>query len=52
LNNLHKIGTKAVYLGVKEGHPARNLYKKLGFQDYSDVVMRKVFVQADKFERE
>lgn len=50
LQNLKKIGVKAVYLGVKEEHPARSFYRHLGFQEYTGVVMRKTFAETHTFE--
>lgn len=50
LSHLQEVGVKAVYIGVKEGHSARNLYRRIGFQEYSGVVMRRMFAEANKFE--
>lgn len=50
LDSLEEIGVQATYIGVKEGHPARRLYERFGFQNYSGVVMRKLFVPSDEFE--
>ena len=44
LDELRTRGTQAVYLGVKNNLPAEKLYKKLGFEYYSGIVMRKLLV--------
>lgn len=49
IESLKEAGVQAVYLGVKQGHPARGLYSRLGFEDHSGVVMRKLLVSEDHF---
>jgi ribosomal protein S18 acetylase RimI-like enzyme len=51
LEHLKAQKTQAVYLGVKDNIPVVNLYKKIGFTKYSGVVMRKLFVNKDDFDR-
>ena len=45
----HEINTKAIYLGVKQNNPAAKLYKKMGFETITGIVMRKIF--APDFEK-
>jgi len=42
---------QAVYLGVKDNIPARNLYKKLGFIQHSGIVMRRLFADENEFNK-
>jgi len=51
LEHLKAQKIQAVYLGVKDNVPAVNLYKKLGFTKYSGIVMRKLFVSNDEFNK-
>lgn len=49
LSHLEDQGTLAVYLGVRKGHPARQLYTKLGFKSHTGIVMRKFLVNEEDF---
>jgi len=51
LEHLEVQKIQAVYLGVKDNIPAVNLYKKLGFTQHSGIVMRKLFVSKDEFNK-
>jgi len=43
LEYLHSQQMLGIYIGVKKGHRAESLYRRLGFERYGGVVMRKVF---------
>jgi RimJ/RimL family protein N-acetyltransferase len=51
LEHLKTQKIQAVYLGVKDNVPALNLYKKLGFIQHSGIVMRRLFVSENEFNR-
>ena len=51
LEHLKAQKIQTVYLGVKDNIPAVNLYKKLGFIQHSGIVMRKLFVSKDEFNK-
>jgi ribosomal protein S18 acetylase RimI-like enzyme len=44
-DELQQYGVSDVYLGVSQGHPARNLYRRLGFSDCSGIVMQKTLCE-------
>jgi hypothetical protein len=50
LDYLKSQHVQAVYLGVKGDNPAVNLYRKLGFQVYAGIVMRKLNCYSNKFQ--
>lgn len=41
---------KAIYLGVSDGNPAASLYKRLGFEKYQGIVMRRLLCSKQEFE--
>jgi len=47
LDALKSRGITQVYLAVSQGHPARELYRRLGFSDYTGIVMRKNLCSCD-----
>jgi GNAT superfamily N-acetyltransferase len=47
---LESQGTLAVYLGVKLDYPARELYKRVGFEVYQGIVMRRLLCSKDELE--
>ena len=49
---LKKRNCKAVYLGISDGNPAAGLYKKLGFEKYSGIVMRRLFCSEKEFNKD
>jgi len=49
LSYLKAEGCLAVYLGVGQHNPAVALYKKLGFEKYKGIVMRKLFCSESLF---
>lgn len=51
LEHIKKENVQAVYLGVKNNLPALNLYKKLGFMPHSGIVMRKLVVKKEEFNK-
>jgi len=51
LEHLKAQKIQAVYLGVRNNIPAVNLYKKLGFIQHSGIVMRRLFVSKDEFNK-
>jgi hypothetical protein len=51
LEHLKAQKIQAVYLGVRDNIPAVNLYRKLGFTQHSGIVMRKLFVSENEFDR-
>lgn len=51
LEHLKAQKIQAVYLGVKDNVPAVNLYKRIGFTQHSGIVMRRLFVSKDEFNK-
>lgn len=51
LEHLKDQGIEGIYLGVKDNSAAVNLYKKLGFEKFSGIVMRNLFVNKDQFNK-
>ena len=51
LSHIKAQGTKAVYLGVRQDGPAVGLYRKLGFDNYRGIVMRRLFVSRHEFDK-
>jgi len=49
LLHLKTQGCQAIYLGVGQDGPAAGLYKKLGFERYKGIVMRKLFCSEGQF---
>jgi len=47
---LARQGCLAIYLAVRDDNPATALYKKLGFQQYHGIVMRRLLCSEDTFE--
>jgi len=43
-------GCAAIYLGVSQDSPAVNFYRKLGFDKYKGIVMRRLFCPGKEFE--
>ena len=48
---LKERGGEAIYLGVLRTSRAVNLYRRLGFEKYTGIVMRRLFCSAQKFEK-
>ena len=51
LQRLKSNNCYAAYLGVKSDNPAANLYRQLGFDNYNDIVMRKLFAPQEEIEK-
>lgn len=51
LDHLQTVNVEAVYLGVNPDNPAAHLYKKAGFEKLSGIVLRKLFVDAQTFNK-
>lgn len=51
ISHLKAQDVKAIYLGVQQDNPALDLYRKLGFENYNGIVMRKLLVNKDEFSK-
>lgn len=49
INHLISNGVQALYLGVRQDNPATRLYRQLGFEHLSGIVMRKMLVEKSGF---
>ena len=51
LDHLELHGVQAAYLGVKDNPPAQSLYRQLGFDNYQGIVMRRLMVSPNVFDK-
>ncbi|HPS56364.1 MAG TPA: GNAT family N-acetyltransferase [Sedimentisphaerales bacterium] len=51
LDHLKSNNCCAAYLGVKPNNPASCFYRQLGFDNYTGIVMRKLFVPQEEIEK-
>jgi GNAT superfamily N-acetyltransferase len=51
LDHLQTVNVEAVYLGVSPDNPAMHLYQKIGFEKRAGIVLRKLFVDEQSFNK-